>query len=123
MKCQSPGCENTRYRRYSTCGPCKNSVQRYGLTVPERKSLLEEQGNACSICKKEISFNGKYTAVIDHCHTTGEIRGVLCHECNILIGAFERMDTQNALQNAADYVSSSRTGRYVTDLLMRTNQR
>lgn len=39
----------------------------------------------CEICKKTSKENGKALA-IDHCHTTGKIRGILCQKCNLGIG-------------------------------------
>lgn len=48
--------------------------------------MLEEQGGRCKSCLKQI---GKKTAGIDHCHTTGKIRGILCMQCNTALGSLE----------------------------------
>lgn len=50
---------------------------------------LDANGGGCEICNKEISFTGsKVTARVDHCHSTGEVRGILCNRCNQVIGLF-----------------------------------
>lgn len=57
-------------------------VKRYGITVEEYRRLLKEQDNKCSICSKELGEK----LVIDHCHSTGDVRGLLCRSCNGGIG-------------------------------------
>tara|TARA_R110002126_G_scaffold92186_2_gene218945 strand:- start:4981 stop:5367 length:387 start_codon:yes stop_codon:yes gene_type:complete len=44
------------------------------------KQLVKKQGNVCGICKKP--FTAKDYAVLDHCHTSGFIRGALHNSCN-----------------------------------------
>lgn len=90
MKCVSEGCDAESYRRSLRCNQCKNSLYRYGLTGPERITLLEKQGGVCLLCEETLSFSGKYTACVDHDHGTGKIRGILCHNCNVWLGYMER---------------------------------
>ena len=52
-------------------------------------NLLKEHSNSCVICNNVFSNNNKY--VIDHCHITGEIRGLLCSSCNQLVAQIENM--------------------------------
>lgn len=51
-----------------------------------RVRLLKEQGSACAICRQPLAESD---AVADHCHTTGEIRGILHRGCNSMLGKFE----------------------------------
>jgi CRISPR/Cas system-associated protein Cas10 (large subunit of type III CRISPR-Cas system) len=51
----------------------------YALTAEKRKTILAN-GNRCAICE------GTRDLIIDHCHKTGKIRGVLCGHCNRAIG-------------------------------------
>lgn len=44
-------------------------------------SLLRSNNGYCDICKKEL--NKKY---VDHCHSSGKVRGILCFSCNIALG-------------------------------------
>lgn len=50
----------------------------YGLTDAEYQALLAAQGGCCAICGGRRSYN----LAVDHCHSTGEIRGLLCKQCN-----------------------------------------
>lgn len=70
----------------------------YGISVDEHDSLLSSQGGACAICKQ--TPNGYLD--IDHCHSTGKVRGLLCNPCNRLLG--DAMDNANTLIAAAEYL-------------------
>lgn len=79
----------------------------FGLTIEAYEKLLEKQKGVCSICKepeKALSSNGflKHLAV-DHCHTTGKVRGLLCHHCNVGIGSLK--DSIELLKEAITYLS------------------
>jgi hypothetical protein len=90
--CRSESCENQKVGRSAYCGPCRNSIQRYGLSAPQRQKVLETQGGVCKICKTQIQFDGsrsQYSACIDHDHATGRIRGILCGNCNTWTGYLE----------------------------------
>lgn len=52
----------------------------------------------CAICAITTSD----VLHVDHCHTTGKIRGLLCHQCNVLLGASK--DSITTLQNAIKYL-------------------
>jgi hypothetical protein len=74
-------------------------VRRYGLTVADYDALLTEQNGACAICHRPPI--GKRLAV-DHCHTTGKVRGLLCSPCNVSLGQFD--DDPRRLLEAAKYL-------------------
>jgi len=59
--------------------------KKYGITDVEFKSLLNKQNNRCSICGILDYDTGK-SLCVDHCHTTGNIRELLCNKCNSAIG-------------------------------------
>jgi hypothetical protein len=66
-------------------------MYRYRITVEKFLELLEEQGHSCPICDAELkpgmqSRNGPNKPVVDHCHDSQNVRGLLCHRCNLLIG-------------------------------------
>jgi hypothetical protein len=52
----------------------------YGITPEDVAKMKERQGNRCAICKKEKKL------CVDHCHKTGKVRALLCHNCNTAIG-------------------------------------
>lgn len=58
---------------------------KYGISKEEYISLYNLQEGKCAICKCGIDILGKYTH-LDHNHSTGVIRGLLCHSCNVGIG-------------------------------------
>jgi Recombination endonuclease VII len=73
--------------------------KKYGVTREKFMEMLKSQNNLCSICKKEIDES----ASVDHCHNTGQVRGLLCRNCNAGIGLFE--DNVESLRNAIQYLS------------------
>ena len=46
--------------------------------------LLERQRGLCAICKKIPDR----ALCVDHCHSTGKVRGLLCHKCNMGLGLY-----------------------------------
>jgi hypothetical protein len=66
----------------------------YGITLEEYLALQDQQGNLCAICRKPARGkpNGRARADhvpslhVDHCHTSGRVRGLLCGNCNTMIG-------------------------------------
>lgn len=59
--------------------------RKYKMTYEHFERLWEEQSGRCAICTGELSRGtGRYA--VDHCHTSGRIRGLLCSPCNTAIG-------------------------------------
>ncbi|WP_432010189.1 endonuclease VII domain-containing protein [Streptomyces cucumeris] len=68
-----------------------NLAKNYGLTVAGYDALLRKQGGVCAVCgKDEPNAHGrtgkKFRLAVDHCHETGQVRGLLCQKCNRAIG-------------------------------------
>ena len=59
----------------------------YSITHEDYEKMLKQQNNGCAICFRKPG-EGKYLHV-DHCHKTGNIRGLLCHQCNWYLGTIE----------------------------------
>ena len=79
---------------------------RYGITVNEYENLLKIQGGCCSICKtKNPSHKRKASNYfcVDHCHSTGKVRGLLCSTCNTALGLLE--DSKDNLLEAVNYLN------------------
>lgn len=74
----------------------------YGITLEEFENMWEDQGRVCAICRVGISSSGTGTH-LDHCHTTGKIRGLLCTQCNIGLGGFK--DNKISLMQAIAYLN------------------
>ena len=58
--------------------------KRYGLTEEHYQQMLAEQGHCCKICKKALQ--GGLKTHVDHSHSTGKVRAVLCNRCNSVLG-------------------------------------
>jgi hypothetical protein len=76
-------------------------MYRYGLSEDAYYSMLDGQGHKCALCGNDDPRR-KQGFVVDHCHATGKIRGLLCHPCNIALGMLG--DDAAGLQRALDYV-------------------
>lgn len=70
------------------------------VTPAERGRLYAAQGGRCAICG-DPPPKGK-TLMLDHCHRTGAIRGLLCGHCNSGLGFFK--DNPQVLRQAIDYL-------------------
>lgn len=80
---------------------CKELQKRYGITFDRYDEILEKQDNRCAICACQACPSGRSFAV-DHDHDTGEVRGLLCKDCNIGLGMFK--DDKERLRSAALYL-------------------
>jgi hypothetical protein len=69
----------------------------YGITLDDYKVMVAQQEGCCKICNEHKSL------VVDHCHKTGAVRGLLCSQCNRAMGLFQ--DDPNRLQSAVAYLS------------------
>lgn len=68
--------------------------RKYGLTPDEFADMLADQGGTCGICLQPPDERG---LVVDHCHLTGHVRGLLCNNCNSLLGmAGDNVETLRA---------------------------
>lgn len=78
----------------------------FGITLEQYNIMLQEQNGVCDICKqKETSRINNFLSV-DHCHTTGIIRGLLCSDCNRGIGLLK--DNKENLTNAIKYLENAK---------------
>lgn len=64
---------------------------KYSEVKPLREKLLQEQTGCCALCQHPVIND----AVLDHCHKTGVIRGVLHRGCNALLGKIENNMPRN----------------------------
>jgi hypothetical protein len=75
---------------------------KYGITPEQYSEMLAAQNSKCAICGKHDELN----LAVDHCHETGQIRGLLCKYCNGGIGFLK--DSIELLENAIKYLQKSR---------------
>jgi hypothetical protein len=77
-----------RARKNSARTDADKLRNRYGLTVADFQSMLEAQGHVCAICTMKRLSSKTKRLFVDHCHTTGKVRGLLCTRCNSGLGMF-----------------------------------
>lgn len=76
-------------------------LRKYGITLKQYNDMLEIQSGKCSVCG-ELFSDKEQKLVVDHCHKTGRVRGLLCSRCNVALG-FAR-DCPHVLRSLADYI-------------------
>jgi hypothetical protein len=111
-----PRNKNSKDGRHAYCKPCHNArgketierlhgtsrhyhlKRRYGIGEDEFDELVRQQGGDCRICGRPDPEH------VDHDHETGEVRGILCFNCNGGLGQFR--DSIDALRAAAEYLEA-----------------
>lgn len=78
----------------------KNSrlLREYGITLEEFKRMRESI-TQCEICEWELSDKNCH---IDHCHTSGKVRGLLCFNCNAALGMLK--ESELIMNRAIEYL-------------------
>jgi hypothetical protein len=81
-----------------------NIKYNYGVTAEEYEALKTRTAGICPICLRDpvATFDRNKWLVTDHDHTTGKLRGLICHSCNIALGSFQ--DDQERLARAIEYL-------------------
>lgn len=77
-------------------------VRNYGITEEDFLNLIRIQNNKCDICRVDFSCIKTKDIHVDHCHETGQVRGVLCRWCNLTLG--HAKDSINILELSIDYL-------------------
>jgi len=81
------------------------AIKRKGLSLDDYTLLLISQNHCCAICNTP-EYNLKKRLFIDHCHSTGKIRGLLCANCNSAIGFAK--DNTDVLNNCIKYLMENK---------------
>ena len=92
-------------RQYRKAHPDRQratNLRRYGMTPGEFDAMLASQGGVCAACGTDEPHHVSGRFCVDHDHTTGKVRGILCHHCNALIG--HAWDCVDVLLAAAEYL-------------------
>ena len=82
--------------------------KKYGITLEWYREQLSKQNNVCAICKQPETavIRGKVISMpVDHCHTTGKARGLICTTCNRGLGLFR--DNIDIMKSAIQYLNST----------------
>ena len=92
-------CSKARIRADKPKAQHRALMRNYGIGLKDYNKMSLEQGHVCYIC----GFKPKENLAVDHCHTSGKVRGLLCKPCNMGLGNFR--DDVHALQAAIAYLS------------------
>jgi len=75
-------------------------AERYGMTLDDLRMIQDiVQDGLCPVCRLKLEDD---TLVVDHDHTTGEVRGLLHKGCNSALGVLK--DSPELLDNGAAYL-------------------
>ena len=81
------------------------------ITIRQYKEMFKEQNGICAICGKEetrrTAKGNICKLMVDHCHLTEKVRGLLCHRCNVSLGLM--MDNIDNLKQAIQYLKGGNT--------------
>ena len=80
-------------------------IRKYGITLDDYNLMLENQEHRCKICGSTDPADRSGRLVVDHCHTTTRVRGLLCHKCNSALGLFK--DDRAIIRSALNYLNDS----------------
>lgn len=107
------GRSNTITRGYAyDCKQCareRHLARKYGIGVEDFARMMRDQGGRCSICREDLRrlpLKGFRAVHVDHCHESGEVRQLLCGQCNTGLGNFK--DDPERLRRAARYIEAHR---------------
>ena len=90
------------------CLKCQVDVRRrriYGIEPEQYEALYDKQSGKCAGCLTPLDDLDPRQVHIDHCHASGAVRGLLCHDCNISLG-YSRDDPE-VLRRLAEYISTN----------------
>jgi len=76
---------------------------RYGISSEQKQELFESQGSRCAGCGSDNPQSNRGWN-LDHDHETGEVRGVLCKPCNLILGLAD--DSTEQLEGLIEYLRS-----------------
>ena len=91
-------CHSCRYKtRNQDYKDRRGAIQNgYTFIKGQKQQLLSDQNGLCAICKSSTNL------VVDHDHSTGKVRGILCRNCNIGLGMMK--DSPDILRAASLYL-------------------
>jgi hypothetical protein len=94
-------CDRKRANKWAKENKNKTLLRKYGITEQQFDTMLEDQCGRCDICGTH--FESSKTTNIDHCHTTGKVRALLCRHCNLVLG--HAKESVQILENAVQYLN------------------
>lgn len=98
---KSRGYDKKRYWKNPMKERERHLTRKYGITLNDYNAMFDAQDGRCAICRR----SQKRALDVDHCHASGRVRGLLCTNCNRLIG--HAGDSEDRLASAIAYLRRS----------------
>ncbi len=95
----TPGVTAKKLQVYAKVRKDQLLLTQYGLDKMQRDELLKSQENKCGLCEIDLK-----SPCLDHSHVSGNVRGYLCHKCNLLLGQIENSGCKRWLENAKQWL-------------------
>lgn len=93
----------------------KHMKRSYGITLYEYNEIYKSQNGCCKLCEAPVDFTGsdlrdgnkreRREPCLDHCHTSGKVRGILCFHCNTALGHVN--DDISLLEKMVEYLKEA----------------
>jgi len=89
----------------------RKRLKKYGLTIADYDRMVIAQGGCCKICRrpprnrKTVTGRKYFQLDVDHCHKTKRVRGLLCYNCNAILG--HAKDNLDVLRAAIAYLEAA----------------
>lgn len=103
---RNPEKEKARHREFIAANPDYPREWRlincYGITLAQYNEILAKQGGKCAICRSDSPGRKFKHLLVDHFHDTGAVRGLLCNDCNLVLG--HAKDSIDVLKAAIQYL-------------------
>lgn len=97
--------ERTRGRNWQRAHTAQTRARRYGVSPEKLATMMQEQKGLCPGCLRNLERLGtKKGWHVDHDHSTGTVRGLLCAHCNLSVG--QARDNATVLRRLAQYLDS-----------------
>lgn len=105
-------CDRQRTYQYRRDNPEREKLYKrrhklkklYGMSINDVEEMIKKQKGSCKICQG--TFNTIIRPRVDHDHSNGKIRGILCNRCNTGLGLFR--DNETFLSRASSYIKKNK---------------
>lgn len=104
-KSAHPEKRHESYRRRRLTYVNRFMKRQYGITLVDYFRMLREQHGLCICCWSPSSTEKDFSLVVDHCHDTGRVRGLICNSCNLAIGHLA--NSPERADSLAEYLRSN----------------
>ena len=84
----------------------RNLWYRFGITPDDFDKMFIQQNGRCALCGRpepDVQYGRTRKLNVDHDHKTGRVRGLLCVQCNTLLGHLEKMEMSGFFEKAREY--------------------